>query len=107
MCLIHCNKANRQPERQTTEPIDRSMPEVMITNATPIPRIPNNAVLLNKFSMLLLSKNEPGTVSDMNNQSDSNNAAIPNTLALPCNCRLQNVRTDDNNVVVFGDFGFI
>ena len=40
------------PTRQTIEPTDRSIPPVMMTKATPIPRIPNNAVRRSRFSWL-------------------------------------------------------
>ena len=38
------NHGNPHPVRHTTDPIDRSIPPVMITNATPTPKIPYNAV---------------------------------------------------------------
>ena len=37
-------KGSKTPTRHTSEPIDRSMPAVMMTNAAPTLRMPNKAV---------------------------------------------------------------
>ncbi len=50
-CSVN-NHGNPQPTKQITEPIERSMPPVMITNATPMLMMPNNDVRRIRFSRL-------------------------------------------------------
>ena len=45
-----------QPTKQTTDPIERSIPPVMMTKATPILMIPKRAVRRRRFSRLYESK---------------------------------------------------
>ena len=46
------NQGSRQPATQTTEPIDRSMPPVTMTNAAATLSRPNNPTRCSTFSRL-------------------------------------------------------
>ncbi len=45
-------QGNKHPTRQTTDPIDKSIPPVTMTNAAPMEMIPNKALRRIRFSML-------------------------------------------------------
>jgi hypothetical protein len=65
------------PDRPITDPIDKSIPPVMITNATPILITPNREVQRSVFSTLYALK-KLGLLIAVNTQTKINRPKIPN-----------------------------
>jgi hypothetical protein len=62
------------------DPIERSIPAVMITKATPIPNTPYMEVRRNRLNMLLPLRNPPGTSIARKSQRDIKSRVIPSIL---------------------------
>jgi len=70
------------PTNPTTDPIERSIPPVMITNDTPIERIPNNALHRMMFWRLYADTN-CGLISEVRTQMATNSPKMPRIFFTP------------------------
>ncbi len=58
--------AETTEENTSTEPIDRSMPEVMMTNVIPTPRTAHTAMFCEMSEKLLAERNLPPAAAEKN-----------------------------------------
>src|SRR3954469_25767700 len=74
------SQGSRQPTRLTPEPIERSIPPVMMTKATPMPRMPNSAVRLRRLKTFA-SRRKRGFSAVVSRETATSRPRIPRILS--------------------------